>query len=285
VLFSSALIGLREGLEAALVVSILVAFLVKTERRSSLRWVWTGVVVALALSVTFGAVITYTSHQMSFEQQEAFGGTMSLIAVAFVTWMIFWMRATARTIATELREKLADALKLGPLAVALMAFLAVGREGLETTVLFYANVETAGQGTAAPLSGFLIGLTAAIVLGYLIYRGAVRFNLGRFFKITGVLLIFVAAGILGYGLHDLQEGAVLPGLNTLAFDASGWLPEDNWLGALLKGFFNYSAQTTVLQAVAWVLYVGTVLTLFLWPRKQSVAPPPARPATPTHQPV
>lgn len=282
-LLSSALIGLREGLEAALVVSILVAFLVKTDKRSSLRWVWAGVAAALALSVGFGAVITYSSHRMSFEQQEIFGGTMSLVAVAFVTWMIFWMRATARTIAAELRGKLATALRLGPVAVVLMAFLAVGREGLETTVLFYANVEAAGSGTGAPLTGFLLGIVTAVVLGYLIYRGAIRFNLGRFFTVTGVLLIFVAAGILGYGLHDLQEGAVLPGLHTLAFDLSGVLPEDSWVGALLKGFFNYSAQTTVLQAVAWVLYAGVVLTLFLKPRKATTPAPNG--GAPARQPV
>ncbi len=268
-LLSSALIGLREGLEAALVVSILIAFLVKTGTRSSLKWVWLGVVAAIGLSAAFGTVITYTSHQLSFEQQEVFGGTMSLVAVAFVTWMIFWMRATARTIAAELRGKLSDALRIGPLAVAVMAFLAVGREGLETTVLFYANVEAAGAGTAAPLSGFLLGIVAAVILGWLIYRGAVRFNLTRFFTITGVLLIFVAAGILGYGLHDLQEGRVLPGLKTLAFDLSGPMPEDSWYGALLKGFFNYSAQTTVIQAVAWVAYVGVALTIFLWPHSRS----------------
>ena len=275
-LFSSALIGLREGLEAALVVSILIAFLVKTDKRSSLKWVWAGVAAALAISVGFGTVITYTSHQMTFEQQEIFGGTMSLVAVAFVTWMIFWMRATARTIAAELRGKLADALTIGPLAVAVMAFLAVGREGLETTVLFYANVEAAGTGTRQPLTGFVIGIVAAVILGWLIYRGAIRFNLTRFFTITGVLLIFVAAGILGYGLHDLQEGNVLPGLRTLAFDLSGPMPEDSWYGALLKGFFNYSAQTTVVQAVAWVAYVAIALTVFLWPRRKAAPAAPSK---------
>jgi high-affinity iron transporter len=269
VLLSSALIGLREGLEAALVVSILIAFLVKTDTRSSLKWVWLGVAGAIALSAVFGTVITYTSHRLTFEQQEIFGGTMSLVAVAFVTWMIFWMRATARTIAAELRGRLSAALRIGPLAVAVMAFLAVGREGLETTVLFYANVEAAGAGTSAPLTGFVIGIAVAVILGWLIYRGAIRFNLTRFFTITGVLLIFVAAGILGYGLHDLQEGRVLPGLKTLAFDLSGPMPEDSWYGAVLKGFFNYSAQTTVLQAVAWVAYVGVALTVFLWPHSRS----------------
>jgi high-affinity iron transporter len=274
VLFSSALIGLREGLEAALVVSILTAFLVKSDRRADLRWVWTGVVAALLLCVGIGTVIAYTIGELPFEQQEIVGGSLSIVAVGFVTWMIFWMKATARVIATELRGKLTEALRLGPLAVVLMAFLAVGREGLETMAFFYANVRTAERGTTEPLIGFIVGIAVAIVLGWLIYRGAIRFNLGKFFQVTGVLLVFVAAGILAYGLHDLQEARVLPGLNTLAFDLSGPMPEDSWYGALLKGLLNYSAQTTVLQAIAWVAYVAVVLTLFLMPRKE---PAPARP--------
>lgn len=262
-LFSSLLIGLREGLEAALVVSILVAFLVKTERRAAIRWVWPGVAAAVLLSVAVGAVLTYTTAQLSFEQQELLGGSLSIVAVAFVTAMIFWMRRASRSIAAELRGKMDNALAVGPLAVLLLSFLAVGREGLETAVFFYATVQTAQGGTVQPLIGFAVGIAAAIVIAYLLYRGAVRFDLGRFFKITGVLLVFVAAGVLGYGLHDLQEAAFLPGLHTLAFDASAAIPETSWYGALLKGIFNYSQQTTVLQAVAWVAYVAIVLPLFL----------------------
>jgi high-affinity iron transporter len=285
VLFSSALIGLREGLEAALVVSILVAFLVKTGRRDYLKWVWLGVGAALALCVAIGTIIAYTIGEMRFEHQEIAGGSLSIIAVAFVTWMIFWMRATARSIAGELRGKLSHAVELGAVAVVVMALLAVGREGLETMAFFYANVRTAESGVTEPLIGFIVGIVVAIVLGWLIYRGALRFNLGRFFKVTGVLLVFVAAGILAYGLHDLQEAGVLPGLNTLAFDLSGPMPEDSWYGALAKGLLNYSAQTTVLQAVVWVAYVAVVLTLFLMPRRESAAPPrpapvPAGPVSP-----
>jgi high-affinity iron transporter len=283
VLFSTALIGLREGLEAALVVSILVAFLVKSDRRDHLKWVWTGVAAALAICVIIGTVIAYTIGELRFEQQEIVGGSLSIVAVAFVTWMIFWMRATARTISAELRGKLSAAVQLGPLAVVLMALLAVGREGLETMAFFYANVRTAERGTTEPLIGFIVGIAVAIVLGWLIYRGAVRFDLGRFFQVTGVLLVFVAAGILAYGLHDLQEARVLPGLNTLAFDLSGPMPEDSWYGALLKGLLNYSAQTTVLQAIAWVAYVAVVLTLFLKPRKQPATP--AQPASVPAEPV
>lgn len=262
-LFSSLLIGLREGLEAALVVSILVAFLVKTERRTALRWVWPGIAAAVVLSIAFGAVLTYTTAQLSFEQQELLGGSLSIIAVAFVTAMIFWMRKASKSIAAELRGKMDEALAVGPLAVLLLSFLAVGREGLETAVFFYATVQSAQGGTTQPLIGFAIGIAVAIGIAYLLYRGAVRFDLGKFFTITGVLLVFVAAGVLGYGLHDLQEAGFLPGLNTLAFDASSVIPETSWYGALLKGIFNYSQQTTVLQAIAWGAYVVIVLPLFL----------------------
>jgi high-affinity iron transporter len=215
------------------------------------------------LSIAVGAVLTFTTAQLSFEQQEALGGSLSILAVVFVTAMIFWMRKASRSIAAELRGKMDEALAVGPLAVLLLSFLAVGREGLETAVFFYATVQSAQGGTTEPLIGFAIGIVVAVLLAYLLYRGAVRFDLGKFFMITGVLLVFVAAGVLGYGLHDLQEAAFLPGLHNLAFDASNAIPETSWYGALLKGIFNYSQQTTVLQAVAWLAYVLIVLPLFL----------------------
>jgi high-affinity iron transporter len=271
-LLSNALIGLREGLEAALVVVILVAFLVKTDRRWALRWVWTGVGVAVLLSVVLGAVLTYGTRRLSFEAQELVGGTASIVAVAFVTGMVFWMRTAARTISGELKGRLDQALDVGPWAVALVGFLGVGREGLETAIFFYATAQAAGAGTVQPLIGWVVGLGSAIALGFAIYQGAVRIDLGRFFRWTGVLLVLVAGGILSYGLHDLQEAAFLPGLNTLAFDVSGTVEPGSWYATLLKGIFNFTPATTVLQAVAWVLYVGTVLTLFLRPQRPRRAP-------------
>jgi high-affinity iron transporter len=274
--FANALIGLREGLEAALVVVILVAFLVKSDRRRALPLVWAGVAVAILLSIGVGALLTFTSNSMSFEAQEAFGGSLSIIAVAFVTWMIFWMRRTSHALSGELRAKLSEALDMGSWAVVLMAFLAVGREGLETAVFFWTAAQATGE-TVEPLIGFVIGIAVAVVLAFLIYRGAVTINLGKFFKVTGILLIFVAAGILAYGVHDLQEAAILPGLQTLAFDISAVVPPDSWYGTLLKGIFNLSPQTTVLEAVVWVAYVGVVLTLFLLPVRSR--PEASRPAT------
>lgn len=272
-LLSTAVIGLREGLEAALVVVILVAFLVKTDRRWALRHVWLGVGVAVALSVVVGALLTFGTKSLTFEAQELIGGTASIIAVVFVTFMVFWMRGAARTISGELKGKLDHALDLGPLAIALVAFLGVGREGLETAIFFYATTQAAGQGNNLPMFGWVIGLGSAVVLGWLIYRGAVQINLSKFFRYTGILLILVAAGILSYGLHDLQEARFLPGLNSLAFDVSAVIAPDSWYGVLLKGIFNFTPATTWLQAVAWVSYVAVVMTLFLRPLRPGTTVP------------
>jgi high-affinity iron transporter len=272
----NALIGLREGLEASLVVSILVAFLVRTDRRRELPKVWLGVGIAVLVSVGVTLGLTLAEQALTFEASEALGGSLSIIAVGFVTWMIFWMRNNARALSSELQGKLETAIRMGPIAVVVMATLAVGREGLETAVFFFAAAQAAGE-TAQPLIGFLIGIALAIVLAYLIYRGAMKINLAKFFTVTGLLLIFVAAGILAYGVHDLQEAGVLPGLATLAFDVSATIPPDSWYGTLLKGVFNFSPQTTVFQAVVWVLYVAVVLTLFLIPlRARSTTPAAAR---------
>ncbi|HMM94258.1 iron uptake transporter permease EfeU [Phycicoccus sp.] len=274
---SNALIGLREGLEAALVVVILLAFLVKTQRTWGIRWVWAGVATAVALSVGLGALLTFGTRQLSFEAQEAVGGTASIVAVGFVTVMVFWMKSAARSISGELKGRLDRALDLGPLAVALVGFLGVGREGLETAIFFYATAQAAGSGNNVPLLGWAVGLAGAVVLGWLMYKGALKINLSKFFRYTGIALVVVAGGILAYGIHDLQEAAILPGLNTLAFDLSGSIDSNTWYAALLKGIFNFTPQTTVLQAVAWVLYVGTVMYFFLRPTRGTTAAAPERP--------
>ena len=277
-MLGNALIGLREGLEASLVVSILVAFLVRTNRRSELPRVWLGVAIAVLVSVGVTLGLTLTQQALTFEAQEALGGSLSIIAVGFVTWMIFWMRRNARTLSSDLRGKLDDAIRIGPVAVVVMSALAVGREGLETAVFFFAAAQAAGE-TTRPLIGFLLGIATSVALAYLLYRGAVKINLGKFFTVTGFFLIFVAAGILAYGVHDLQEAGILPGLTTLAFDVSAAIPPDSWYGTLLKGVLNFSPRTTVLEAVVWVGYVAVVLTLFLRPQRRTVAKAPA--ATPT----
>jgi high-affinity iron transporter len=263
--FSNYLIGLREGLEASLVVCILIAYLVKTGRRDALRPIWTGIGVAIALALGFGCVLEFGSQELTFQAQETLGGSLSVVAVGLVTWMVFWMRRTARHLKAELHGKLDAALQMGTGALVATAFLAVGREGLETALFVWASVHAAGDGTPRPLIGVALGLASAVLLGWLFYRGAVRINLSKFFTWTGGMLVVVAAGVLAYGVHDLQEADVLPGLTSLAFDISGTVEPDSWYGTLLKGVFNFQPDPTVLQSVVWLLYLVPALALFLAP--------------------
>ncbi|MBP9066852.1 MAG: FTR1 family protein, partial [Candidatus Microthrix sp.] len=166
------LTGLREGLEAALVVSILLTFLVRAERRDRIAALWGGVGMAILLSFGFGAVLHFTSASMSFEAQEAFGGILSIVAVGFVTWMVFWMKRASRTIKGDLHGKMEAALKLGAAGVFLAALLAVGREGLETALFLYPTFQAQGAG-AAPAIGAVLGIGTAVVAGVFIYRGTV----------------------------------------------------------------------------------------------------------------
>lgn len=267
-MFANYLIGLREGLEAALVVSILIAYLVKSGRRDRLRPIWLGVSAAVAVSLAFGALLTFTSSQLSFQAQEFFGGALSIIAVGFVTWMIFWMRRASRQLSASLRSRVDTAAAVGAGALALTAAIAVGREGLETSLFVWAAVQASGQ-TTQPIIGAGLGLLSAAVLSYLIYRGSLRIDLARFFTWTGAALIVVAAGVLAYGVHDLQEAAVLPGLNVLAFDVSDTIAPNSWYGALLRGLLNFTPVTTWAQAIVWLLYVATVATLFFRPTASS----------------
>ncbi len=259
----SYLIGLREGLEGVLVVSILVAYLVKAGRRDKLPLIWAGVGAAVVLSVVAGASLEYAKIALGSDR-ELFEAVTSVVAVGFVTWMIFWMRRTARSIKGELHARLDEALKLGTFAVVTMAFLSVAREGLETALFFIAAARGAGD-EAGPLTGIIAGLLTSVVLGFLLYRAAVRINLGRFFQWTGVLLVFVAAGILKYGMHDFQEAGVLGGLNDHAFDLSGWYDPASWYAALIEGLFNLTAQPTVVEMAAWAAYLVPVLAYFCWP--------------------
>lgn len=264
-MFSNYLIGLREGLEASLVVCILIAYLVKTDRRDALKPIWIGIGVALALALGFGCALEFGSQELTFEAQEALGGTLSILAVGLVTWMVFWMRRTARHLKSELHGKLDAALQMGTGALVATAFLAVGREGLETALFVWASVHAASDGTPRPLVGVALGIATAVFLGWLFYRGAVRINLAKFFTWTGGMLVVVAAGVLAYGFHDLQEADWLPGLTDKAFDITGTIPPDSWYGTLLKGVFNFQPDPTVLQVTVWMLYLIPTLVLFLAP--------------------
>ncbi|GAA3217145.1 iron uptake transporter permease EfeU [Actinocorallia longicatena] len=271
------LIGLREGLEAALVVSILIAYLVKTGNRKALIPVWTGILAAVALSVAFALALQYLVDQENhFKIQELTGGILSIVAVGLVTWMVFWMRKAARGIKAELEGRLDDAIDMGPRALAIVAFLSVGREGLETALFLWTNITHSNGSAVEPVSGAVVGLLTAVVLGYLLYRGGLNLNLKKFFTWTGAALIVVAAGVLGYGFHDLQEADVLPGLNSVALKPSEFFAElgeaGKWLQTVFQGVLNVTPIITWLQLVMWFAYLVPVMYLFLRPapKKQPV---------------
>jgi len=269
------LIGLREGLEAGLIVSILLAAVHRTApsgSRVSTAPVWLGVAAAVVLALSFGAVLTFYRSVLSTAAQEGLGGLLSVVAVVLVTGMVFWMRRTARGMAGELRTKVADALRVSAAALALTAFLAVGREGLETALFLWTTAQVSGQ-TVAPLVGAALGIASAVVLCVLLYRSAVRLNLGVFFSRTAVLLIVIAAGVLAYGLGDLQDAGLLPGHTWVAFDLSHRINPGSWWVTLITGVTELSVTMTWLQVVAYLVYLVTVLTLFL-----------RAAATPTQQP-
>jgi len=273
------LIGLREGLEAALIVTILIAYIVKIDRKDVLPRIWLGVGLAVLLALGIGAALTFGTYGMSFTAQEVVGGVLSIIATGLVTWMVFWMLRTARDLKGHLQGNIDRHLIGSGVGLVLVAFLAVGREGIETAVFLWAAVQASGANTL-PLIGAALGILTAVGLGWLIYSGMLRINLSRFFTWTGAILIIVAAGVLSYGVHDLQEAGVLPGLNSLAFNVSGAIPPGSWYGTLLKGTLNFSPATTWLEMLVWLGYVVPTLSLFIARSRGGVRPTPAAPVAP-----
>jgi high-affinity iron transporter len=271
------LIGLREGLEAALVVTILIAYVVKIDRKDVLPRLWAGVGLAVLLALAIGALLTFGTYGLTFEAQETIGGLLSIIATGLVTWMVFWMLRTAKDLKGHLHGSIDKHLIGSGLGLVLVAFLAVGREGIETALFIWAAVQATGE-TTLPLIGAALGLLTAAVLGWFVYSGMLRINLSRFFTWTGAILIVVAAGVLSYGVHDLQEAGVLPGLNNLAFDVSGVIPPGSWYGTLLKGTLNFSPATTWLELFAWLAYLVPTMTMFIIKSRASRHAP--RSATP-----
>ncbi|MFC9628706.1 iron uptake transporter permease EfeU [Streptomyces mirabilis] len=260
--FPSFLIGLREGLEAGLIVSVLVATLVRSDQRGRLPHVWTGVAAAIGLSMSFGAVLTFTAANLPGKSQEAFGGTLSLVAVVFVTAMVFWMRRSARTFSGEIKQKVTAALGMGAGVLIATSFLAVGREGLETALFLWTTAQAAGS-SSGPLAGAAVGLLLAAALCWGLYRRVLHINLTRFFSITGAVLIVIAAGVLGYGMRDFQEATVIPGGTSYAFDLSAHLDPASWYVTVVQGTLNLTPQMTWLQVGVYGSYLAIVMTLFV----------------------
>ena len=261
-MLSTFIIALREGLEAALIVGILVAYLVKSNRRRLLPALWSGVGIAVVASFALGGFLSFTSAELSPRGQQFFSGTTSLLAVVLVTAMVFWMQRAARGLRDDLHGKVENALVAGPIALATTAFFAVVREGLETALFVYTNFKTVGVASAASI-GLLLGLVASVTLGYLIYNRSVKLNLTKFFTYTGMALIIVAAGVLSYCVHEFQELGVLPGADFFAWDVTSVIGKESLVGGVLSGTIGFDTTTSWLQLLIYSVYLMAVVPAYL----------------------
>jgi high-affinity iron transporter len=273
-------IGLREGLEAALIVGIIAGFLANRGRRDALRQVWLGVGAAVVICLVVGVVLQLVTAELPQAGQEGLETVIGLLAVAMVTYMILWMRRHAREMRAELESAAESALMRGSTgALVAMAFLAVLREGFETVVFLLA----AFQASTSPLlagSGALIGILLAVVLGYGIYRGGVKLNMARFFKITGAVLVVVAAGLLMTAAHTAHEAGWLNFGQQRAANLSWLVQPGTPISSLVTGMLGIQPYPTVIEVAVWVLYLVPMLAYVLWPTGRRTRGAPARPPVP-----
>lgn len=259
-------ITLREGVEASLIIGIIAAFLVKEGRRDAMRQMWLGIGIAVALCASVAVALRVIGQELPDKGQEGLETVVGLIAVAAVTYMIVWMRRHARGIKAELQGEAASALAAGStVALVGMAFLAVLREGFETSVFLLAAFNDATDTTAAG-AGAVLGLVAAVAIGLGLYRGGVRINLTRFFRFTGLVLVFVAAGLLATAVHTAHEAGWINGLQAQALDLS-WLVQPGTVsGSLLTGMLGLQPSPTVIEVTVYLAYAIPMAAYVLWPQ-------------------
>ncbi|OBE97097.1 iron uptake transporter permease EfeU [Mycobacterium sp. 852002-10029_SCH5224772] len=265
------LIGLREGLEASLIVSIVGAFLKRNGQ--TIRPMFVGVAAAVALSVTVGVGLDLFAASLPQAQQEMMETVINAIAVVFVTSMIIWMNGNAAQLKGELEREARQAVNRGgALALAAMAFLAVLKEGFETSVFLLAAAETSHGNRWLALLGGAVGIATAIGLGVALYLGGLRLNLGRFFRVTGVFLVLIAAGLVVGALRTAHEAGWVNVGQQQVLDLSGWIPANSVLGAVTAGVFGIPADPRLIEVLGWLLYAVPVLIVFLWPARLAAAP-------------
>ncbi|WP_380174901.1 iron uptake transporter permease EfeU [Kineococcus sp. DHX-1] len=265
-------IGLREGLEASLIVGIVSAFLVQRGERRALRFVWAGVVAAVVLCVGVAAALQAATQSLPQRQQEQLETVLALVAVAMVTWMVVWTTRNARTMRADLESSASSALARGSSwALVAMAFFAVLREGLETSVFLLATYQASGSNSTGAL-GATLGIALAVVLGYLLYRGGVRIDLARLFRVTGVVLVLVAAGLVMSAAHTAYEAGWLLAGQEKVLDLTAVVAPGTVRSALLTGVLGWQPRPTRAELVGWFVYLVPMLVVVLRPRTRSAAP-------------
>ena len=280
---SGLLTGLREGVEAALIVSIVLAYLARTGRSDQAGRVWLGTGIAAGLSLVVGVILFNTVGALDAPYEQIFEGTTMLVAAAVVTWMLFWMRRQAGSVKGELQAAVDRVVASGASwGLALLAFTAVIREGLETSLFLVGQASSDRSEAVWILIGALTGLVLASLIGFGFYRGSRRLNLASFFRWTGIALIFIAAGLLSHGIGEFIEiGALGNGFWTAtAYDISSILAHEDGIGAFLRAILGYSADPAVLTIAAHVAYLVGILALYLRPIRRL---PPASSAPSTVQ--
>ncbi len=264
-------IGLREGLEASLIVGIIAAFLIQRGERRALRPMWLGVTAATALCLGTAILLRVIDESLPLAQREGFEAVLAWVAVAGITYMIVWMRRHSRELKGSLERSAGHALARGStVALVGMAFFAVLREGLETAVFLLATFQNSNNPLATG-AGAVLGIGVAVALGLAIFRGGVRINLSRFFRITGFVLAIVAAGLLALGVHAAQEAGWISTLQSPAFDLSWLVAPGTVRASLLTGVLGLQPVPTVAEVVAWLLYAVPMGAYVLWPHRSTPA--------------
>jgi high-affinity iron transporter len=259
---SSLLVGLREGLEASVIVAILIAYLVKRDLRSYIPRVWLGVGAAIAVSIGAATLLYATSNQLSETSSAIFEGVTSVLAAGLITWLTFWMATHARAMKSELHSKVDAALIGSSYALIGVAFFAVLREGLETAIFMFPSSQVASSALESFI-GLWIGLMISVATGFAIYKGVIKLNLGKVFSVVGALLIVVAAGVLNYGIHEFHEAGVITFGTDIALDTTGFIASDGLVGSLLRGFLSYRGSASVLEVFVWITFIAVVGSLYL----------------------
>ena len=272
-MFVPFLIMLREGLEAALIVSLIASYLKRTQRGRWIGVMWIGVFLAAALCLGLGIAINETTCEFPQKEQELFEGIVAVIAVVILTWMVFWMRKVSRNVKVQLEQAVDSALQKGNhhgWALIMMVFFAVAREGLESVFFLLAAFQQ-DVGIWPPL-GAVLGLATAVVLGFLLYWGGVRLNLGAFFKWTSLFILLVAAGLAAGAIRAFHEAGLWNHFQDVAFDLSTILSTHSLAGTLLEGIFGYQETPSVSEVAIYFIYLIPALVLFFMPSRPSTQP-------------